>query len=129
MGPCQGGFCAPRVAGLTTACAHRSAADSTEGLRTFLRHRWIGLWTILHGEQVRETALDFWMLQGALDIEDIPSETPPPSIATALTDAEDGVQEPGELAAAIAALALDPATAPACATRAPGTTTRQEALA
>lgn len=129
MGPCQGGFCAPRVAGLTTACAHRSAADATEGLRTFLRHRWIGLWTILHGEQVRETALDFWMLQGALDIEDIPSETPPPSVATALTDAEDGVQEPGELAAAIAAVALDPATAPACATRAAGTTTRQEALA
>lgn len=104
MGPCQGGFCAPRVAGLRTCCGGFSAAEASEGLKTFLRHRWIGLWTILHGEQVRETALDFWMLQGTLDIEDLPDSPPPPSVATALVDAEDGVATPEELEAAQAAL-------------------------
>nr|WP_300336424.1 anaerobic glycerol-3-phosphate dehydrogenase subunit GlpA [Actinomyces sp.] len=109
MGPCQGGFCAPRVAGLRTTCSGYSAADASESLKTFLRHRWIGLWTILHGEQVRETALDFWMLQGTLDIEDLPDAPPPPAVSTALVDAEDGVATRDELDAALEALSQAPA--------------------
>ncbi|MDY3678160.1 MAG: FAD-dependent oxidoreductase, partial [Actinomyces urogenitalis] len=111
MGPCQGGFCAPRVAGLRACCSGYSAADASESLKTFLRHRWIGLWTILHGEQVRETALDFWMLQGTLDIEDLPQAPAPSAVATALVDAEDGMATADEQAAAEQALSHPPVLA------------------
>lgn len=125
MGPCQGGFCAPRVAGLH-ACHGYSAADASEALKTFLRHRWIGLWTILHGEQVRETALDFWMLQGSLDIEDLPDAPAPAAIATALDGVENGVASEEELAAATGALAQAPAVA---ADQTQPTTQAEEVLA
>lgn len=108
MGPCQGGFCAARVAGVHVCERRTDAADATELLRTFLRHRWIGLWSILHGEQVREAALDFWMLQGTLDVEDLPAAAPPAAVATPIADAEDGEQQPEELAEAMAALAAAP---------------------
>ena len=82
MGPCQGGFCSPRVAGIHACEGKMDAAAASELLRTFLRHRWIGLWPILYGEQVRETALDYWMLQGTLDIEDLPTAPAPKAAAT-----------------------------------------------
>lgn len=120
MGPCQGGFCAPRVAGLH-ACHGFSAADASEALKTFLSHRWIGLWTILHGEQVRETALDYWMLQGTLDIEDLPDAPAPAAVATAVRGVENGVAEPADAQAATDALtsplAVSPAAQPAGASQ------------
>lgn len=74
MGPCQGGFCALRAAG----CAHtEGAADAeraTKLLRDFLDNRWIGLWTILSGAQVRQAALDHWIWDGTLDVEHLPEE-------------------------------------------------------
>jgi glycerol-3-phosphate dehydrogenase len=72
MGPCQGGFCAARAAGL--ACSEQVAdAERASGLlRLFLKHRWIGLWPILYGQQVRQTALDHWILAGTLDVEHLP---------------------------------------------------------
>lgn len=72
MGPCQGGFCAARAAGL--AC-HEQVADAERAtglLRLFLKHRWIGLWPILYGAQVRQTALDHWIFAGTLDVEHLP---------------------------------------------------------
>ncbi|MDU0349109.1 anaerobic glycerol-3-phosphate dehydrogenase subunit GlpA [Actinomyces sp. MRS3W] len=108
MGPCQGGFCAARVAGVHVCRGRVDAAGATELLRTFLRHRWIGLWSIIHGEQIRETALDFWMLQGTLDIEDLPTTARPAAAATPIEGAEDGEQLPEELAAALAALDAPP---------------------
>ena len=133
MGPCQGGFCAARVAGVHVCRGRADAAEATELLRTFLRHRWIGLWSILYGEQVRQAALDFWMLQGTLDVEDLPAAPPPAAAAAPIADAEDGEELPEELAAAMAALGapprLDPgAVAPADASRA-GSEQKQEAHA
>ncbi|WP_040161499.1 anaerobic glycerol-3-phosphate dehydrogenase subunit GlpA [Nigerium massiliense] len=75
MGPCQGGFCAMRAAGI----AHQSGAVDIERatglLRLFLKNRWIGLWPILYGDQVRQTALDDWIFQGTLDVEHLPHAT------------------------------------------------------
>ncbi|WP_067782126.1 anaerobic glycerol-3-phosphate dehydrogenase subunit GlpA [Actinomyces vulturis] len=82
MGPCQGGFCSARVAGVHSCEGRMDAGSASELLRTFLAHRWIGLWPIMMGEQVRETALDFWMLQGTLDIEDLPQAPSPLHAAT-----------------------------------------------
>jgi glycerol-3-phosphate dehydrogenase len=58
------------------ACASgfADAERATDMLRTFLSHRWIGLWPILHGEQVRQLALDFWMLFGTLDLDHVPAD-------------------------------------------------------
>ena len=72
MGPCQGGFCAARAAGI--ACSEQVIdAERASGLlRLFLKHRWIGLWPILYGQQVRQTALDHWIFSGTLDVEHLP---------------------------------------------------------
>ena len=47
-------------------------AGATEQLRLFLKNRWMGLWPILYGDQVRQTALDNWIFKGTLDIEHLP---------------------------------------------------------
>jgi len=73
MGPCQGGFCSSRVAGIAHEEGVIDAARATGLLKLFLEHRWIGVWPILHGDQVRQVALDDWMLHGTLDISHVPS--------------------------------------------------------
>ena len=44
-------------------------------MKLFLKNRWLGLWPILYGDQVRQTALDNWIFQGTLDIEHLPGPT------------------------------------------------------
>ena len=72
MGPCQGGFCATRAAGIALEEGAVDVERATGLLRLFLRNRWIGLWPILYGDQVRQTALDHWIYQGTLDLEHLP---------------------------------------------------------
>lgn len=73
MGPCQGGFCTLRTVGI--GCAERIFDASTANLQltAFRGHRWAGLWPILYGDQVRQTALDEWIYQGLLDVEHLPA--------------------------------------------------------
>ena len=66
MGPCQGGFCTMRAAGIT-------GADADE-LVEFVENRWIGSWPILYGDQLRQAALDEWVWQGLRDIEHVGEE-------------------------------------------------------
>ncbi|MDR0849478.1 MAG: anaerobic glycerol-3-phosphate dehydrogenase subunit A [Propionibacteriaceae bacterium] len=73
MGPCQGGFCSARVAGIAHEESAVDADRATGLLKLFLEHRWIGLWPLLHGDQVRQAALDQWMLHGTLDLDHVPS--------------------------------------------------------
>ncbi len=73
MGPCQGGFCSSRVAGIACQEGVADAPRATGLLKLFLEHRWIGLWPILHDAQVRQAALDEWILHGTLDIDHVPS--------------------------------------------------------
>lgn len=72
MGPCQGGFCSTRAAGIAVAEKVVDAERATGLLRLFLKNRWIGLWPILAGDQVRQTALDHWIIQGIYDVEHLP---------------------------------------------------------
>lgn len=76
MGPCQGGFCSMRAAGITQQIGRGDVKEITELMRLFLKNRWIGLWPILYGRQVRQTALDDWIFQGTLDIEHVPAADP-----------------------------------------------------
>ncbi|PID54537.1 MAG: anaerobic glycerol-3-phosphate dehydrogenase subunit A [Micrococcales bacterium] len=76
MGPCQGGFCTMRATGIAHQHRVADAERATEMLRLFLKNRWIGLWTILYGEQVRQAALDDWIFQGTFDVEHLPDAPP-----------------------------------------------------
>ena len=72
MGPCQGGFCASRAAGIVVTEGVADAERATGLLRLFLKNRWIGLWPILYGQQARQAALDHWIYEGTLDVEHLP---------------------------------------------------------
>ncbi len=72
MGPCQGGFCASRATGIAHERGDVDVERATGLLRLFMQNRWIGLWPILFGEQVRQCALDNWIYEGTLDLEHLP---------------------------------------------------------
>ena len=73
MGPCQGGFCSLRAAGIACGTGHADPARATALLRRFLGNRWIGLWPILYGDQVRQTALDAW-IGSTLGVAPLPAD-------------------------------------------------------
>ena len=68
MGPCQGGFCIYRAAGILHGLDGLSAEQADESLLDFLKERWKGTWPILYGDQLRQTRLDEWIFQGVLDV-------------------------------------------------------------
>ncbi len=74
MGPCQGGFCMVRAAGLM----HRARSDdgpaaANAALTAFLAERWKGVAPVLHGDQLRQAWLDEWIYQGVLDVAHLPA--------------------------------------------------------
>lgn len=73
MGPCQGGFCATRAAGIACSSGHSDAQRATELLRNFLKARWKGTNPVLFGDQVRQSVLDDWIYLGTLDIAHLPA--------------------------------------------------------
>jgi glycerol-3-phosphate dehydrogenase len=73
MGPCQGGFCIPRAAGVLTAEGHMDAAEANAAVRAFVEERWRGVWPILSGRQARQGRLDEWLFHGTLDIDHLPA--------------------------------------------------------
>ena len=76
MGPCQGGFCMYRAAGILHQLKHLSAAEADQALMAFLEERWKGVYPLLHGDQLREAWLDDWIFQGVLDVEHLPRAAP-----------------------------------------------------
>jgi len=72
MGACQGGFCATRAVAAACEDQQCSSARATALLRLFLRNRWFGLAPILHGAQLRQAALNNWMIRGTLNVEALP---------------------------------------------------------
>ena len=73
MGPCQGGFCIPRAAGLLAGAGAMDAPAVNAAVRAFVEERWKGGWPILEGRQARQMRLDDWMFHGALDIGHLPT--------------------------------------------------------
>ena len=72
MGPCQGGFCIYRAAGIMHQRGGLTAAQADAALVDFLQERWKGSWPVLYGDQVRQARLDEWIFQGVLDVEHLP---------------------------------------------------------
>jgi glycerol-3-phosphate dehydrogenase len=73
MGPCQGGFCIYRAAGILHGLDGLTAEQADESLLHFLRERWKGVWPVLYGDQLRQARLDDWIFQGLLDVEHVPA--------------------------------------------------------
>jgi glycerol-3-phosphate dehydrogenase len=76
MGPCQGGFCTYRAAGILHDMGDADWARADGLLQMFLQHRWQGLEPILYGDQMRQAVLDDWIFQGTLDVEHLPAAAP-----------------------------------------------------
>ena len=73
MGPCQGGFCIYRAAGVLHGLDGITAEQANGALLDFLQERWKGVWPILYGDQLRQARFDDWIFQGILDVEHLPS--------------------------------------------------------
>ena len=58
MGPCQGGFCTYRVAGLLHRLRKLPVSETNLALHDFLQERWKGLLPILWGQQLRQERLN-----------------------------------------------------------------------
>ncbi len=76
MGPCQGGFCIYRAAGILHGLEGLTAEQADASLLDFLQERWKGTWPILYGDQLRQARLDDWIFQGVLDVEHLPAHQP-----------------------------------------------------
>jgi glycerol-3-phosphate dehydrogenase len=76
MGPCQGGFCIYRAAGVLHEVKAHSAAVADAAVCNFLQERWKGVAPLLWGDQLRQARLDDWIFQGLLDVEHLPPASP-----------------------------------------------------
>jgi len=72
MGPCQGGFCIYRAAGILRGHDGIGTEEANTALVEYVNERWKGVWPILYGDQLRQNRLDEWIFQGVLDIEHLP---------------------------------------------------------
>src|SRR5918998_291335 len=90
MGPCQGGFCIYRATGILHALDRMDGEEAADSLVGFLEERWKGVWPILYGDQLRQARLDDWIFQGLLDVEHLPGEREPRTVARGETVEDDG---------------------------------------
>ncbi len=90
MGPCQGGFCTVRLAGIWHDLNSRNLVPSAEevvdqasgnqvsktnvALRDFLQERWKGLLPVLWGSQLKQERLDELIYLSLLNVEQLPGE-------------------------------------------------------
>ncbi len=77
MGPCQGGFCIYRAAGIMHAAGGLSPMQANASVLDFLQERWKGVWPILYGDQLRQARFDEWVFHALLDVDHLPVETSP----------------------------------------------------
>jgi glycerol-3-phosphate dehydrogenase len=72
MGPCQGGFCNFRAAGMLHELRQSSPEETNTALNDFLQERWKGLLPILWGKQLKQERLNELMYLSALNIDHLP---------------------------------------------------------
>ena len=74
MGPCQGGFCTYRAAGIMHENKNLSASETNKALVDFLQERWKGITSIMWGQQLRQALLDEGIFLGLLAMDKLPVE-------------------------------------------------------
>lgn len=77
MGPCQGGFCLPRVVGLIHRMRGGDPAAANAAFRDFLAERWKGVAPLLWGDQLRQQTFDemLHLEVAAVDLLEGPTHT------------------------------------------------------
>jgi glycerol-3-phosphate dehydrogenase len=75
MGPCQGGFCTYRVAGILHTLRKPTVEETNVALRDFLQERWKGVMPILWGPQLKQERLDELIYMSVLNADHLPGET------------------------------------------------------
>jgi glycerol-3-phosphate dehydrogenase len=79
MGPCQGGFCILRAAGLLHGAEKISIEATNSHLLDFLQERWKGVQPLLWGDQLRQMQFDRLIFEDILDVEHLPDRDEPAS--------------------------------------------------
>lgn len=72
MGPCQGGFCTIRAAGLLHELKYTGVEQTNGAIRDFLEERWKGLVPVLWGSQLRQERLNEFIYINLFGIEQLP---------------------------------------------------------
>jgi len=72
MGPCQGGFCTYRAAGILHSIRHPAIEEINVSLCDFLQERWKGLLPLLSGQQLRQERLDELIYLSVLNADHLP---------------------------------------------------------
>lgn len=72
MGPCQGGFCTVRAAGILHQLRHPEIEHTNVALRDFLQERWKGLMPVLWDQQLRQERLDELIYLSILNTDHLP---------------------------------------------------------
>lgn len=72
MGPCQGGFCTYRAAGIMHENNNLSVRETNKALVDFLQERWKGQLSVLWGQQLRQIQLDEGIYLGLLGLDKLP---------------------------------------------------------
>jgi glycerol-3-phosphate dehydrogenase len=69
MGPCQGGFCGYRAAGILHETGQADAAAATDALADFAQRRWKGQLPLLWGQSLRQALLDEHIYRSILGLD------------------------------------------------------------
>ena len=72
MGPCQGGFCTLRAAGILHSLREQPIEETNVALRDFLQERWKGLLPVLWGAQLKQERLDELIYLSVLNADHLP---------------------------------------------------------
>jgi glycerol-3-phosphate dehydrogenase len=72
MGPCQGGFCTYRVAGIIQEQQNLPARQINKDLVDFLQERWKGMLPVMWGQNLRQMQLDQGIYLGLLGLDKLP---------------------------------------------------------
>jgi len=76
MGPCQGGFCAVRAAGIVQRACNLDAAAATAALRAFVDERFKGGRSLLWGHHLRQFLLDEMIYRRTLGLDRLTGAPP-----------------------------------------------------
>ncbi|MCD4685945.1 MAG: anaerobic glycerol-3-phosphate dehydrogenase subunit A [Anaerolineae bacterium] len=82
MGPCQGGFCSYRAAGILQQIKGQTSADTTAALRAFVDERFRGVRPLLWGHGLRQFTLDEMIYRRTLGLDRLTGQTAPAGEAT-----------------------------------------------
>jgi glycerol-3-phosphate dehydrogenase len=69
MGPCQGGFCGYRAAGILQELGEVDEVQATAALADFAQRRWKGQRPLLWGQSLRQALLDEHIYRGILGLD------------------------------------------------------------